>query len=117
VAKRFEPTKDGIMIAYELENESEKELPFLFGIEWNFYLLPQEWEVRKDTLLLVGGKWRLEFSGGPTIWHFPLQTLSQSEEGYDIIQQGMCFLPHWEFSLAGRQKFDLTINLKEGHES
>lgn len=117
VAKRVEPTKDRVLITYELENETEKELPLLFGIEWNFYLLPQEWEVRKETLSLVGGRWILEFSGGPTIWHFPLQTLSQSEEGYDIIQQGVCFLPHWKFSLAGRKKFGLTITLREGHES
>jgi hypothetical protein len=117
VAKRIEPTEDRVLITYELENEGEKELPFLFGIEWNFYLLPQEWEVRKETISLLGGRWLLDFSGGPAIWHFPLQTLSQSEEGYDIIQQGMCFLPHWKFSLAGRQKFGLTITLREEHES
>ena len=117
LAKRIEPLKDGVSIHYELDNEGEKEFPFLFGIEWNFYLLPQEWEVRKEILSLVGGRWLLEFSGSPKIWHFPLQTLSQSEEGYDIIQQGMCFLPHWKFSLAPRQKFGLTITLREGHES
>jgi hypothetical protein len=117
LAKCIEPLKDGVSIHYELDNEGEKEFPFLFGIEWNFYLLPQEWEVRKEMLSLVGGRWLLEFSGSPKIWHFPLQTLSQSEEGYDIIQQGMCFLPHWKFSLAPRQKFGLTITLREGHES
>jgi alpha-amylase len=46
------------------------------------------------------------------IWHFPLETLSQSEEGYDIIHQRMCFLPHWKFALSGRKKFSLTIKLK-----
>lgn len=117
VTKRIEPAKDEVIIAYEIENEGEKEFSFFFGIEWNFYVLPQEWEVREKTLSLLGGKWILKFSGEPTVWRFPLQTLSQSEEGYDIIDQGMCFLPHWKFSLAHGQKFRLTINLRERHES
>jgi 4-alpha-glucanotransferase len=117
VVKRIEPAEGAIRITYELENEAEKELQFVFGVEWNFYLLPKEWELRRTSLSLLGGKWLLEFSGNPEIWHFPLQTLSQSEEGYDIIHQGMCFLPHWKFSLAGRQKFGLTMTLTEGHES
>jgi alpha-amylase len=117
VAKRVEVKEGGVSIVYELENESGKDVPVLFGIEWNFYLLPGEWEVRKDTLSLAGGKWLLEFGGDPAIWKFPLQTLSQSEEGYDIIHQGMCFLPHWKFNLAGRCQLGLTVTLKEGHES
>jgi 4-alpha-glucanotransferase len=117
VTKRVEPEEEAIRITYELENEAEKELAFVFGVEWNFYLLPQEWELRGKTVTLLGGKWLLEISGKPEIWHFPLQTLSQSEEGYDIIHQGMCFFPHWRFSLAGGRKFRLMIVLKQGHES
>lgn len=117
VTKRIEPIPEGVLITYEVENEGTKKTGLFWGVEWNFYLLPQEWEVRGKTLSLVNGKWLLEFGGGPAIWHFPLQTLSQSEEGYDIIHQGICFLPHWKFSLAGRQKFGMAITLREGHES
>ncbi len=116
VAKRVTPEKDGVHFFYELENESDREVKTLFAIEWNFYLLEKEWELRQETLSLLGGRWLLEFSGRPAIWRFPLQTLSQSEESYDIIHQGMCFLPHWKVSLAGRHKFHLTISLKEGNE-
>jgi hypothetical protein len=117
VTKRVEMREGGIVIVYELENEGGKDITVLFGSEWNFYLLPKEWEIRKSSLFLAGGKWVLELSGNPKIWQFPLQTLSQSEEGYDIIHQGMCFLPHWKFNLAVRQMLRLTITLKEGHES
>ncbi|MFZ2055570.1 MAG: alpha-amylase/4-alpha-glucanotransferase domain-containing protein [Candidatus Aminicenantales bacterium] len=118
VAKRLAPAKDRVLISYELENESDRELQALFAVEWNFYLLEKEWEVRQGTLSLLSGEWRLEFSPVPGIWHFPLQTLSQSEEGYDIIHQGMCFLSHWEVGLARRQKFSLSITLKgnKGYE-
>jgi alpha-amylase len=117
VAKRIDAGEGGALFAYELESESDRDIPVLFGVEWNFYLLPGEWDIREGAISLAGGKWRLEFSGDPEIWLFPLQTLSQSEEGYDIIHQGMCFLPHWKFNLAGRSKLRLNITLKEGHES
>lgn len=113
VTKEIVPESKSVTIAYEIENQSEKEISLLFGCEWNFYLLPKEWEVRKNGLLLLGRRLSLEFSPSPAIWHFPLETLSQSEEGYDIIQQGMCFLPYWKFTLAGRKKFSLIMNLKE----
>ena len=116
VAKCLTPQGDGIVISYGLQNCSDRELQSLFGVEWNFYLLEKEWSVGRDTLSLLGGRWRLKFSGRPAIWRFPLQTLSQSEEGYDIIHQGMCFLPHWEVRLAGRQRFQLTISIQEGNE-
>jgi len=113
VTKEIVPESKSVTIAYEIENQSEKVISLLFGCEWNFYLLPKEWEVRKNGLLLLGRRLSLEFSPSPAIWHFPLETLSQSEEGYDIIQQGMCFLPYWKFTLAGRKKFSLIMNLKE----
>ncbi len=116
VSKQLAPAKDRILISYDLETESSKELLVLFAVEWNFYLLEKEWEVRAGTLSILGGKWVLEFSPAPEIWSFPLQSLSQSEEGYDIIHQGVCFLPHWKLSLSGRQKLSLTITLKEGNE-
>jgi hypothetical protein len=117
VTKRIDPETDGVAISYELENESEKALDVFFGVEWNLHLLPEEWKVEGKTLSFAGGRWLLQFGGEPEIWHFPLQTLSQSEEGYDIIQQGMCFLPHWKLSLPGRQKSGLSITLREGRES
>jgi hypothetical protein len=102
-----------ITVTYEIENLTNRELFLLFACEWNFYLLPQEWEMRENKLLLLGGQLSMEFSPSPEIWHFPLETLSQSEGDYDIIHQGMCFLPHWKFTLSGRKKFSLTINLRE----
>jgi len=116
VTKRIDPAPGVVVIRYELENESEREVALFFGVEWNLYLLNEEWKVKGETLSFGRGRWRLEFGDVAGIWHFPLQTLSQSEEGYDIIQQGMCFLPHWKFHLASRQKFELTITLREGYE-
>ena len=117
VAKIVEPTEGGLKIAYEIENKGEQETALFFGSEWNFYLLPNEWELTKQEVSLLGGEWAVDFGGAVEVWHFPLQTLSQSEEGYDIIHQGMCFLPHWKFRLTRREKFSLVITFRKGHES
>lgn len=116
VTKRLAPQRDGMVVSYELQNRSDRKLEALFAVEWNFYLLDEEWTIRHHTISILDGRWLMEFSGRPVIWHFPLQTLSQSEGGYDIIRQGMCFLPHWGIGLAGRQKFTLAISLKERNE-
>jgi len=113
VAKEVLAESGMIKVTYEIENQTDKDLSLLFGCEWNFYLLREEWEIKKNDLLLLGARLTMQFAPSPEIWHFPLETLSQSEEGYDIIQQGMCFLPHWKFTLSGRKKFSLAINLKE----
>ena len=112
--KQILPRGGRVEFLYEFENLTDHELPLFFGSEWNFYLLAREWEIKGDALSLLAGRWRMEFSLPPEIWHFPLETLSQSEEGYDIIRQGVCFLPNWRFDLPGRQKFSLAITWKEG---
>jgi len=112
--KRISPGVGGIEFHYEFENPTDLELPLFFGNEWNFSLQSEEWKIEKGSLSLLAGRWRMEFSHPPEIWHFPLETLSQSEEGYDIIRQGVCFLPNWRFNLPGRRKFSLAVTWKEG---
>jgi hypothetical protein len=45
----------------------------------------------------------------------PLETLSQSEEGFDIIHQGYSLMPLWNLALDGGQTGRLEISLKEMH--
>jgi hypothetical protein len=112
VDKRVSPRADGVLFQYELENLGGQPAPLVFGVEWNFYLLPQEWRLENATLALCGGRWRLGFGDSPEVWAFPLQTVSQSEKDYDIIQQGMCFLPHWRIFLRPLQKQSILITLR-----
>jgi hypothetical protein len=112
VDKRVSPRADGILFRYELENLGPRKAPLVFGVEWNFYLLPHEWRLEERSLVLGGGRWRLGFTESPEVWAFPLQTVSQSEEDYDIIHQGMCFLPRWNLFLSPRQKQSLAITLR-----
>jgi hypothetical protein len=112
VSKAVLPQSDDIRFLYTLENAGPDGLTLLFGIEWNFYLLPHEWQLEDRTLTFLGGRWRMEFSETPAIWTFPLLTVSQSEEDYDIIHQGMCFLPNWKIRLPPGQKQDLFVTMR-----
>ncbi|OGD22279.1 MAG: hypothetical protein A2W03_09315 [Candidatus Aminicenantes bacterium RBG_16_63_16] len=111
VTKRVIPKEAGVLFRYELENLGGKETAVLFGVEWNFYVLPQEWRLENTTLSLLGGRWRLEFPEAAGVWAFPLRTLSRSESDYDIIHQGMCFLPSWRLTIAPAQKHQLAVAL------
>jgi 4-alpha-glucanotransferase len=111
VTKRVIPQKDGLLFRYELENLGDKETPVVFGVEWNFYVLPSEWRLENSALALLGGRWRLDFPEAADVWAFPLRTISQSESDYDIIHQGMSFLPSWRMVLSPRQKHPLAIAL------
>ncbi len=112
VQKIIIPQAWGIEVDYEIMNLSSTELHFIFGSEWNFSFLPGEWEKNLAGLQFLGRRLELTFSPSPEVWSFPLETLSQSEEGYDIIQQGVCFLPHWRISLPGQKKFIFTATLR-----
>ncbi len=111
VTRRVVPRKGNVLFRYELENLGEKETAVFFGVEWNFYVLPSEWLLENTTLSLLGGRWRLAFEEAAGVWAFPLRTISQSESDYDIIHQGMSFLPNWRIILSPHQKRPLAIAL------
>jgi len=112
VTKLVIPRPDGALFEYKIESLGPGETPVVFGVEWNLYLLATEWRRKNGDLSLLGGRWRLEFSGSPELWAFPLRTVSQSEKDYDIIHQGVCFLPRWKFLLSPQQAQSLVIRLR-----
>lgn len=117
VRKAITPAQDRLSVAYTLENLGEKELFLNFGSEWNLYLLPEEFEVGEEEISLLKGKLSLLIQHPTELWHFPLRTLSQSEEGYDIIHQGICLLPVWKIVLPGKQTFSFDFVLKENNDA
>ncbi len=61
--------------------------------------------------------WRLVCSSETEfeLWHFPLETVSHSEEGLEKVHQGSCFLMLWPLSLArnGLLEINLTIKVEQ----
>jgi alpha-amylase len=47
------------------------------------------------------------------IWTFPIQTISQSEGGFELVHQSSAVVPHWEFTVPadGRWSVKLTLSI------
>lgn len=115
--KRIEPRGRAVGVRLSIKSSSERSVRILFASEWNLYQIPEEIVFRDYGADLCGGRIRFEVVPKTEFWHFPLQTLSQSEKGYDIIHQGFCLLPIWPIELGGGKEFEARITMIDGQES
>ena len=55
----------------------------------------------------------LECSIDASVWAFPIETISQSESGFELVHQSVVVLPHWHFmaSQSGSWGVDLRLVL------
>lgn len=113
VRKRITPASGVITIEYEVENRERETVSLVFAPEWNLYAFEGDFIVSEREARLRDGTLVLKAPGADELWSFPLRTLSQSEEGYDIIHQGFCILPVWRVHLPGKGRFQTAIALAE----
>jgi len=124
---------------YEVTNCSPEALNCIMGVEFNLTLLAADakdrvWvlEDRKKTPVLreagesknvnnigmrdgwAGFQANLTFNEPVNIWRFPVETVSQSESGFERIYQGSCILAHRKISLAPSAsiRFNITLSIK-----
>jgi alpha-amylase len=127
-------------VEYEIVNRSPAEVSFWFGVELNLTLLaandPQRIflfpglqvadrrmissgvlsEVESVRLRdeSVGFEVALDVAPTSQLWRFPLETVSQSERGFEKTYQGTVLLFHWRFSLKPGEKKRLPVTLSCG---
>ncbi|MDA1161829.1 MAG: DUF1926 domain-containing protein [Planctomycetota bacterium] len=55
----------------------------------------------------------LDFPMPCSCWAFPIETVSQSEGGFETVHQSCCVVPHWEFVVPedGRWSVELTLGI------
>jgi alpha-amylase len=140
--KRFLFQRDaaGMEVEYEIVNRSPAEVSFWFGVELNLTLLaandPQRIflfpglqvadrrmissgvlsEVESVRLRdeSIGFEVALDVAPTSQLWRFPLETVSQSERGFEKTYQGTVLLFHWRFSLKPGEKKRLPVTLSCG---
>ena len=142
VVKKFTMNgKDAAVLAsYEIVNESEEKIEALFGVEFNMTLLAGDapdryWVADKtkgkprliETLSRTGVKsvgmtdgWarftvRISSSDKFSAWMFPVETVSQSEGGFERTYQGSCILIHNAISIppGGHVIFPIDITVEK----
>ncbi|MEY4187486.1 MAG: Alpha-amylase 1 [Planctomycetota bacterium] len=124
-----------LIVQYELTGFPAG-MPLHFGVELNFAAMPggaadryfyDEAGTRIGTLdsvhnlnsaerLSLVDEWlgldvSVESSVRAGFWAFPLETISQSEDGFEAIHQSVCVVPHWEFTMPvdGRWAVELRL--------
>ncbi len=137
VDKQYRLDAKGVLqVEYRIQNLGDRPADFWFGCELNLTLLAGDDADRYYVLDAKGGKrprmntigesvsisqvaladefskmrigihWDTE-SG---LWRFPVETVSQSEGGFEKTYQGSCLLLHWKFPLQPEETKLLTIH-------
>ena len=55
---------------------------------------------------------RLEFDPPATVWRHPVETVSQSETGFELLYQGSAILPCWRLQLVANQTHVVSVRLQ-----
>lgn len=91
-------------------------LQILRGRERSFRRLSNTGEATAVTGLIIGpllpepaGEVTLTLSQPATLWHFPLEAVSNSEAGYERVYQGTCTLVWWELALEPDESWEVTL--------
>jgi alpha-amylase len=140
----FAPGPFDLTADHSLENQGNKGLSFLFLVEWNLTLLAGDApdrnyfvkgrELAQPRLFSVGeeegvsemglrdGWLDLEVvfrPGKPAkFWRYPVETISQSEGGFERVYQGSCLLLGWEVALGPGDSFQVPVMISfRGHRT
>lgn len=55
----------------------------------------------------------MDFSVDSGLWAFPIETISQSESGFELVHQSVAVIPHWRFTVpeSGVWTVDIRLNI------
>lgn len=126
------------VVKYEIANESSEELNTSFGCEFNFSLLAGNAHDRyydipghaldKKNLASLGetnnvkqvslvDEWlklrlTLAFTQPAVLWRAPIETVSQSEAGFERVYQSSMVMPLWRISLVPGKAWTSEVRVK-----
>lgn len=138
VSKRLSitPGSPDYRVLYTVQNKSDEDLTCVFGSEWNLNLLggghnPSAYyrvegqeledaaldstgEARNVSELALGNSWlgiemTLKTDREATFWHFPIETVSGSEAGFERTYQASCVLLQWPLKLPPSESVDIEL--------
>ncbi len=55
---------------------------------------------------------RLSFENATTVWRFPIETISQSEGGFERVYQSSVVFPNWKIKLNKEEIWETVIKQK-----
>lgn len=134
-AVTLEAGSSTLEITYLLEGLPPQQ-PLHFAVEFNFAGMPAGWDDRYfhdghtrrlgqlgrrldlagcDALGIVdeylGLEVLLRFSYAANLWTFPIETVSQSEGGFELVHQSIAVLPHWQVVGDAHGRWTVSMQL------
>jgi hypothetical protein len=124
-------------VAYMIEN-APTDVPLHFGVELNFAGLPagaddryfqngsgrigqlgRKLDLTDAQSLNMVDEWLgidvgLVFNRPTGIWAFPIETVSQSEGGFELVHQSVCVHPHWLIKADAQGRWSVSFQLIAG---
>jgi len=133
--KTFTLTDGNIDCHYLIKNRGERPVVTQFGVEFNLFFeflatAGGRMEIKDEnvdifkklslndvgSIVIFDKKQMLRFeikvSRNCNLFYFPLQTVSQSEKGFDTTTQCLSFLPFWMLELASGETFEVNVEWK-----
>jgi 4-alpha-glucanotransferase len=126
---------DEMEIAYMLDG-LPKDRSLHFAIEFNFAGMPPNaddrffedrdhkrlghmgarLDLKKQTHLALNDHWQginvaLQWSVPTDVWTFPIETVSQSEAGFELVHQSTVVMPHWQIKADKNGRWVMTMKL------
>jgi 4-alpha-glucanotransferase len=67
----------------------------------------------------LGANVQLTFNRATGLWCFPVETVSQSEAGFELVHQSVCVMPHWmvEGDSQGRWSVSMDLIVTNEHQA
>ena len=134
-AVTVEDSSDEIVVQYLLEG-LPADTPLHFGIELNYAGLPShaddryfsdehgnglgQLQTQLDLTsvrgLMLSDRWLdidagLNFDRETDVWTYPVETVSQSEAGFELVHQCVCVVPHWKVVGDASGRWAVTMRL------
>lgn len=138
LTKRITIPREGARmgVEYTLENAWDRPVPLWFGVEFNANLLagnapdryyyspdcdiPEPHLASKGALNQIqslgirdeylGIDFLLHWSLPATVWRFPIETISQSESGYEKVYQSSMVMPNWKIELPPLGQWQVRLD-------
>ncbi len=132
----IDPKRSILTIRYRIRNQANVAAELWFAPELNYALLAGnsndryfyfDRELNESRHLASSGEvigvkqmglkdeWlkidvQLQFDRAATIWRFPIETISQSEAGFERVYQSSAVVPNWKIRLEPQAEWSVEIN-------
>lgn len=134
------PDASDFSVDYSVTNNSDQPRNFTFGVEQNLALLsghaPDSYylingerpygadadlasmgeSVEARAVTLINGWFGVQVSiawDRPcTLWRLPIETVQNSEAGFERVYQASCLLPHWQIALGAGESWRLILHYR-----